>query len=319
MTMGPGLDRRLQRGWQGVLAWVLALFAAWPLAAQTLTAVPALSARVTDLAGTLDAGQRERIEARLAALEAATGAQVAVLIVPSTQPEPIEQYSMRVVEAWKLGRGRSGTGTGAAPAVDDGVLILVARDDRRLRIEVGYGLEGALPDAVAQRLIREALAPRFRVGDYAGGLEAAIAEIERRITAEGLPVPTPASEPSSPFDGGVFPGLVMGVMAGLFVSRIAGRGVGMLFGGASAGLAVWVVVASVWMGVLAALGVGVLVLFLGGAAGRLVPMGRRTIGHAGLGWPGSSWGQGGGGGFGGAGGFGGGGGGFGGGGASGDW
>src|SRR5439155_7221509 len=118
--------------------------------------VPAISARVTDLTGTLDVGQREALEAKLAAFEHAKGSQVVVLIVPTTQPETIEEFGIRVADAWKIGRGG---------AVDDGVILLVAKDDRKLRLEIGYGLEGAVPDAVSKRIIDEVIVPAFRAGD----------------------------------------------------------------------------------------------------------------------------------------------------------
>ncbi|HVL59679.1 MAG TPA: TPM domain-containing protein, partial [Burkholderiaceae bacterium] len=130
--------------------WALALaMPASAASAQALPAVPPLQARVTDLAATLTDGQRALLESQLAAIEQRKGAQIAVLIVRSTRPEPIETYSMRVVEAWQLGRGAAGA---RAAAIDDGVLLLVAKDDRRVRIEVGYGLEGAIPDVVASRI-----------------------------------------------------------------------------------------------------------------------------------------------------------------------
>ena len=138
-----------------MLARALALALLWTAVAAAEVAVPPLSARVTDLTGTLDAGQRAALEARLEAFERAKGSQVAVLIVPTTQPETIEQYGIRVAEAWKIGRG----GT-----IDDGVILLVAKDDRALRIEVGYGLEGALPDAIAKRIIEEVIVPALSRG-----------------------------------------------------------------------------------------------------------------------------------------------------------
>ncbi len=134
---------------------LLALLAALAVAQ---VAVPALGARVTDLTGTLPPDARDALEARLQALEQRKGAQVAVLILPSTQPETIEQFAIRVFDTWKLGR----------QGVDDGVLLLVAKDDRRVRIEVGRGLEGAIPDVAAHRIIDEYLTPRFRDGDFAG-------------------------------------------------------------------------------------------------------------------------------------------------------
>jgi uncharacterized protein len=153
--------------------------------AQDLQPIPPLKARVTDLTGTLDAQQIQTLESTLAALEQKKGAQVAVLMVQTTKPEAIEQYSIRVAEAWKLGRGKKGAGqSGGDPnarAVDDGVLLLVAKQDRRLRIEVGYGLEGAIPDGIARRIIDESISPRFRQQDYFGGIQAGLQDLQARI------------------------------------------------------------------------------------------------------------------------------------------
>src|SRR5471030_3278309 len=122
----------------------------------TPLAVPALTARVTDQTGTLDAGQVQALESKLAAFETSKGSQIAVLIVPTTGDETIEQYSIRVTDQWKLGR----------KGVDDGVLLLVAKDDRKMRIEVGRGLEGVIPDAIANRIIDEDMSPKFHDGDF---------------------------------------------------------------------------------------------------------------------------------------------------------
>ena len=127
--------------------------------AQDLVPVPPLKARVNDLTGTLTAQQAADLERQLAAFEARKGSQIAVLIVPTTQPEAIEQYSIRVADQWKVGR----------KSVDDGIIIVVAKGDRKLRIEVGYGLEGAVPDAIASRVIREVIAPRLQANDFYGG------------------------------------------------------------------------------------------------------------------------------------------------------
>ncbi len=124
--------------------------------------MPVLSKRVTDLTGTLDASQQQALETRLAALEERKGAQVVVLIVPTTGPDTIEQFATRVFDQWKLGRKK----------VDDGILFVVAKNDHNLRFEVGYGLEGAVPDAMAGRIIREQVVPHFKQDDYAGGIEA---------------------------------------------------------------------------------------------------------------------------------------------------
>src|SRR3990172_8613367 len=148
-------------------------------AAQAEVAVPPLTQRVTDLTSTLDAQQIQTLASRLAEFEANKGAQLAVLIVPTTQPESIEQFGIRVVEAWKLGR----------KGVDDGALLLVAKDDRTLRIEVGYGLEGVIPDAIAKRIVSEIIVPRFREGDFAGGIRAGVEQMIRLVDGEPLPPP----------------------------------------------------------------------------------------------------------------------------------
>ena len=158
------------------------------LAAAAEVPVPALKARVTDLAGVLTSAQRTALEERLAAFEAKKGSQIAVLIVPTTQPETIEQYGIRAVDAWKLGR----------KGVDDGALLLVAMKDRAVRIEVGYGLEGVLPDAIAKRIIDEEIVPRFRAGDYYGGIEAGVGRMIRVIEGEPLPPPRARSQPAGP-------------------------------------------------------------------------------------------------------------------------
>ena len=139
--------------------------------------MPPLTARVTDLTGTLSGGAVARIEAKLADLEAKKGSQIAVLIVPTTQPEEIEQFGIRVEEAWKLGR----------KGVDDGAILIVAKNDRRVRIEVGYGLEGALPDAIANRIITETITPHFKQGDYDGGVEAGVDQMISVVNGEPLP------------------------------------------------------------------------------------------------------------------------------------
>jgi uncharacterized protein len=142
-------------------------------------AVPPLTARVTDLTGTLSGGAVTRIEAKLADLEAKKGSQIAVLIVPTTQPEEIEQFGIRVEDTWKLGR----------KGVDDGAYLIVAKNDRRVRIEVGYGLEGALPDAVANRIIADTITPHFKLGDYDGGVEAGVDQMISVVNGEPLPEP----------------------------------------------------------------------------------------------------------------------------------
>src|SRR5574338_44028 len=179
------MSTRARRLLPALILFVLGLLAG-PLCAEV--PVPALKARVTDLTGTLSAAQRTALEERLAAFEARKGSQIAVLLVPTTQPETIEQYGIRVAEQWKLGR----------KGVDDGVLLLVAMKDRAVRIEVGYGLEGVLPDAPANRIIDEYIVPRFKQGDFAGGISAGVDRGSRGVEREPLPAP----KAQSPRPGG---------------------------------------------------------------------------------------------------------------------
>jgi uncharacterized protein len=165
------------------LLW-LALLPATGRAAEPVP-LPALNARVTDLTATLDATQRGRLEAQLAAIDRAGKAQVAVLLLPTTEPETIEQFGIRLAEAWKVGR----------KGADDGLIIIVAKNDRRMRIEVGYGLEGRIPDAIASRIVNERMAPAFKQGDFFGGLQAAIAALDQALGGTGNPAeiaPAPA-------------------------------------------------------------------------------------------------------------------------------
>src|SRR5512135_891158 len=157
----------------------IALACAVELFGADLRQIPPLTARVTDTTGTLDAGQKQALESSLAALEQRKGAQLAVLMVPTVKPEEIEQYSIRVVDAWKLGRKN----------VDDGVLLIIAKEDHRVRIEVGRGLEGAIPDAASARIIREYITPKFRAGDFYGGIVDATDALTRLIDGEPLPPP----------------------------------------------------------------------------------------------------------------------------------
>lgn len=155
--------------------------------------VPAFDRWVVDQTGTLDSNTRSHLESELAALDARKGAQLAVLIVPTTGDDTVETYARRVFDAWKLGR----------EGVDDGILFLVAKDDRRLRIEVGYGLEGAVPDLLAGRIIREQVTPRFKEGDYAGGVVAGVESLLRLIDGESLPPPAAGAQQDEEWDVGV--------------------------------------------------------------------------------------------------------------------
>lgn len=260
-------------------------------AAQAEVAVPALSARVTDLTATLDAQQVQSLESRLAAFEAKKGAQIAVLILPTTQPETIEQYSIRVAEAWKLGR----------KGVDDGVLLLIAKEDRAMRIEVGYGLEGALNDATAKRIVAEIITPFFKRGEFYQGIDAGTAAIIKVVEGEPLPEPQRGtSGDKGDIESLLFIAFGAVVVVGGILRSLLGRFPAALLTGGGLGLVAWLMALPLMMALLAGVMAFVFVL-----------LGGMRHGFGGLGGGGR-------GGFGG-GGFGGGGGGFGGGGASGRW
>jgi uncharacterized protein len=273
-------------------------------------AVPPLTARVTDLTGTLSGGAVARIEAKLAALEDKKGSQLAVLIVPTTQPEEIEQYGIRVAQAWKLGR----------KGVDDAAILIVAKNDRRVRIEVGYGLEGALPDATANRIIDETIAPRFKAGDFDGGVEAGVDKMISVVNGEPLPEPDKKWEHRGSGLGNLLPLLLVVVFVASGVLRsIFGRLLGSVATGGLAGAIVWFLSHLLPIGLGAGVVAFLFAMLAGGSRGGWSGGGGGFGG--GLGGIGGLGGLGGGrgGGFGGGGGFSGGGGGFGGGGASGSW
>jgi uncharacterized protein len=297
---------RLLAGPRGLAfaAWLLIAAWAWPLPAQALVSVPPLERRVTDLASLLTAEQRDAMERRLADFEAAKGSQIAVLILPTTAPEDIAPFSIRVAEAWKLGR----------KGVDDGVLLVVATEDRSLRIEVGYGLEGALPDAIAKRIVADVITPHFRRGDYAGGLSAGVDAIIRVIDGEPLPEPDPGwRSPAGGLEQFLPLLLIFAVVGGGLLRALLGRPAGAAAAGGIAGFVVWLLSHVLAVAVFAGIVTAVIAL-----AGGLPRGGWSTHGRGGRG---GGWGSVGGGGFGGGGGggFRGGGGGFGGGGASGRW
>jgi uncharacterized protein len=267
--------------------------------------VPPLAARVTDLTGTLGAQQRAALEQKLEAFEKRKGSQIAVLVVPTTAPEEIEQYSIRVVDEWKLGR----------KGIDDGALLLVAKDDRRLRIEVGRGLEGVIPDIAANRIVADTITPYFRSGDFYGGIDAGVTRLI--ALADGEPLPAPKQdwhgEPRATGRGigNLFPMLLFAaIVLGGFLRRAVGRLPGACATGGLVGFFAWLVAGVAAVGVAAGL-VAFFVALAGIATGPGWSSGRRG-GYRG---PIGGWG---GGGFGG-GGFSGGGGGFSGGGASGRW
>ena len=280
--------------------------------AQDVLPVPALSARVIDQTATLSEAQRVALEGKLAAFEAQAGPQIVLLLVPATAPEDIAAYAQRVADSWKIGRRDVG----------DGVLLVVSKGDRRVRIEVAKALEGAIPDLAARQIIDNALRPAFRADDYAGGLNAAIDQLMARIKGEHLPAPVRGANPdplSLPLDQ--LPMLLFFVvpLAGGLLSRLLGRKLGSLLTAGVAGGAGWWLTGSV----LIAAGVGLATIVIVGIIGlgsAVRRVGGGSLPHVG-GWGGGigggSWGGssgGGGGGF-----SSGGGGDFGGGGASGDW
>jgi uncharacterized protein len=278
--------------------------------AQDVLPVPPLSGRIIDQTGTLTAAQNSALSAKLATLEQTQGNQVVVLIVPTTQPEDIASYAQRVGDQWKIGRREVG----------DGLLIVVAKNDRKVRIEVAKTLEGAIPDLMAKRIISEQITPAFKAGDFAGGLNAAVNAVAARIRGEGLPSPQAAPSGGPLGDGLDFQSLLMFLfiavpIAGTVFTSMLGRKLGAVATGAGAGGLGWLATSSPWWAGLIGVGALVMVGVLGlGAA-------RRASGRHGSGpviWTGGGhgggWGSGGGGGF-----SSGGGGDFGGGGASGDW
>jgi len=270
--------------------------------AQALQPIPKLEARVTDLTGTLTAGQQAELEQRLADFEARKGAQIAVLLVPTTEPEQIEQYSIRVVEAWKLGRKK----------VDDGVLLIMAKNDHALRIENGYGLEGVLTDAATNRIIQDTMVPLLRQGQFFAAISAGIEQIMRLVDGEPLPEPDRTWQHNRPANWNALPFAIFGFLIASNVLRaIFGRPLGAALSGGGTALIAYLVTRTV----LVAVGVGVLGLLLS------LLFGARGGGWSSGGFGGWGGGFGGFGGFGGGsgGGFSGGGGGFGGGGASGRW
>jgi len=278
-----------------------------------LRPVPPLSARVTDLSGTLTAEQQTALEQKLAAFEARKGSQLAVLIVPTTSPEDIAQYSIRVVDQWKLGRGTVG-----GKKVDDGALLLIAKDDHRIRIEVGYGLEGVLTDAMSNRIISETIAPSFREGNFYEGIDAGLGQMMKLIEGEPLPPPEHAWQGGQRHPGGsILPPLFFAVLVGSVLLRaVFGRTLGSVLTGLGAGALVWIAGYAVIFALLAAFAGFLVTLLMGLSRGSGWSSYPRSGGYGG-GWGGLGGGFGGGG-FGG-GGFSGGGGGFGGGGSSGSW
>ncbi len=275
-------------------ASLLAFALCWSFVAGAQVPVPPLIGRVTDQTATLGAEQKAALEQTLQAFEARKGSQLAVLIVSTTAPETIEQYALRVAEQWKLGRKK----------VDDGAILVVAKTDRALRIEVGYGLEGALNDATSKRIISEIIAPRFKQGDFYGGITAGVGQMIRVVDGEPLP------QPNRKTAGGIadiqqyVPVIfILALVVGGMLRSVLGRFSGALVTGGAVAVVAWLVAGALSIALVAGV-MALLFTLLGGGMGGLGVGGHRGgFGRGGFG----------------GGGFGGGGGGFGGGGASGRW
>jgi uncharacterized protein len=291
---------------------LLALLMCWAFAALADVAVPPLTGRVVDQTATLSSGDIAALTQTLKDLETRKGSQIAVLIVPTTEPETIEQYSIRVADAWKIGRKK----------IDDGALMVIAKNDRHLRIEVGYGLEGALTDVTTKRIIDEVITPKFKAGDFAGGVTAGVNRIIRVIDGEPLPAPEPphwqsqgSFDPTDLFN----PFLIIPVLLfGGVMRSMLGRLLGSVAAGGLVTVIGWYLFGSLLAAVLAGAIASIFVMFSDSITSPQ-PVGRRGGGG---GWSGGGYGgsfSGSGSGSSDSGSFSGGGGSFGGGGASGSW
>ncbi len=287
-----------------VAAALLAALVCWAAVAAADVAVPPLTGRVVDQTATLSSDQVAALNDKLEAFETRKGSQIAVLMVPTTEPETIEQFSIRVAEAWKIGRKK----------IDDGAILVIAKDDRRLRIEVGYGLEGALTDATARRIIDEIITPKFRAGDFAGGVTAGVDRMIGVIDGEPLPEPKRRTQGTDIFQNletiGPFAFIAVLVFGGLFRAMF-GRLLGAAVTGGLVGLVVWFLAGALAISVIIGM-----IAFVFTLIGDSVISSRGGRGGGGFGGGfggGGGWSGGGGGGFSGGGGS------FGGGGASGRW
>src|SRR5579859_675325 len=261
--------------------FLLALLLCWPFAASADVAVPPLSGRVVDQTGTLSSDDIAALTQRLKDLETRKGSQVAVLVVPTT-----EQFSIRVAEAWKIGRKK----------IDDGALLVVAKNDHKLRIEVGYGLEGALTDVTSRRIIDEVIAPRFKTGDFAGGISAGLTRMIGVIDGEPLPAPAPEASHGSDVDwnmlSSIAPFFVVGaIFVGVVLRAMLGPLIGAGAAGGLVGVIAWLVVGSLLAGVVIG-GVAFLFVLIAGSVASAGPPGRGGYsGPSSSGWSGggSSW------------------------------
>ena len=265
--------------WAASLLLLLALCAV-PAWAQAPSKIPAFDSPVVDTTGTLDAATRQQLEQQALALQQRKGSQLQVLMIPSTQPEDIEAYALRAFESFKLGR----------KGVDDGVLLVVAKDDRKVRIEVGYGLEGAIPDIAAGRVIQEYMVPKFRQGDYAGGVVDATSQLVRLVDGEPLPEPV-ASNPTGRDSGdewlvALFAAFIVSLIARSLFDRLP-AGLRILFTVAAGALAAWLLSWVVFVG-----GIGAVIGFFTGLMGRGGGGGRYARHHDWGGFGGGGWGGG---------------------------
>jgi len=288
---------------------ILALLLCWACSALALVAVPPLSGRVVDQTGTLSSNDVASLTQKLTDLETRKGSQIAVLIVPTTDGEAIEPFSLRVAEAWKIGRKK----------IDDGALLVIAKNDRRLRIEVGYGLEGALTDVTTKRIIDEDITPKFKAGDFGGGVAAGVDKMVRVVDGEKLLEPEPphwqdsqSFDPSDLFNPFL---IIPAIFFGGLLRSLMGRLLGSAAAGALTAMIAWFMVGSVLAAVIVGVVASLFVLISDGftSAGS----GRRGSPGGWSGGSGGSWSSGGSSSDSGS--FSGGGGSFGGGGASGSW
>ncbi len=294
------------RVWSAIAVFALLLTFALPASADV--AVPQLTGRVVDQTDTLSSSDIAALSQKLQDFESRKGSQIAVLIVPTTQPETIEQFSIRVAEAWKIGRKK----------VDDGAILVVAKSDRHLRIEVGYGLEGALTDVTSRRIIDEVITPKFRAGDFAGGISDGVDRMMRVIEGEPLPSPSRTANFAHNLDD-LVPVFAVALFASIgvggFFRAILGRLLGSLVTGGIIAAVTWVILGSAALA--AAVGVlGFIIGFIADLFSAITPgTGRSRSGSWSSGSSGGGWSSG----SSSSGGFSGGGGSFGGGGASGSW
>src|SRR3954470_9849016 len=258
-------------------ASLLALLLCWASAAYAAVAVPTLVGRVVDQTGTLSSGDIAALNQTIRNFEARKGSQIAILIVPTTDGEAIEQFSLRVAEAWKIGRKK----------IDDGAVLVIAKNDRHLRIEVGYGLEGALTDVTTKRIIDEEITPKFKAGDFAGGVSAGLNKMIRVIDGEKLPAPEPPHwQNTSPFDiSDMFNPflLIPALLFGGLMRSVFGRLVGSAVGGGLVTVIAWYLFGSLLAGGLAGVVTFLIVMF-----GEAITSGTPSRGGGGGGWSSSS-------------------------------